>query len=214
MLTRFPIALTALLTLSIHALGQGENDKAEGPSTTPKDLPIELKVVNKATEAYGLNTRGDRVTKYQERIRLGESNGELLAASRVDMELVITNTGSQSIQIWVGGDGTELSLTLRGSGAMLAEERPGTSTGKAPPPEAVSIAPGKSHSMPLTSLSFGPPNQAKRAYLTETGEYRLSATLRTAITPAPKGSVPVKGTKFGEVQLRSAPITFRVVRPS
>jgi hypothetical protein len=205
----------ALLVLSIPARGRAEESTVgDRPSTTPKNLPIELKVVNRAADEYELNTSGDRVPKYQERIRLGESNGWLLAASQVDMELVITNTGPRPLQIWVGGDGTELGLELRGNGAMRAEDRSNSLGGPAAPPEVVSIAPGKSHSVPLTSLNFGPRDRVKRAYITETGVYRLSATLRTAVSPAPKGSVPVKGTKFGEVQLHSAPITFRVVRPS
>lgn len=182
-------------------------------SNEPKGVPIELKIVNLAEEAHELDTRGDLVFQFQESIRRGEKNGQRISPSRVEMAMEIKNTGSTPIQIWVSGDTTLLTLNLEGNGAMTAETKP-SPTKEVIAPETITIAAGKSHQIPLNQLAYGFRNQSNYAYITETGIYKLSATFRTGVSPSPKGANPTKQDKFGEVILKSAPLTFRVVRPS
>ena len=81
------------------------------------------------------------------------------------------------------------------------------------PPKMVTIPAGKSHKIALTSLSHGFRMQAKYTYITEIGDYQLTATFKTAVSPAPSGTRELS-PGFGEVILKSAPIEFYVKRPS
>jgi hypothetical protein len=184
----------------------------EGPSTDPKDVPIELKLINTALEAYDLNTRGDPPYKFQEKLREAIKTGNLPFPTRVEMELEIKNTGSTTIKVLIAGDATLLTLDLKGNGAISVDR-------KLPPPRSVisptqvTLAPGKAHRIPITELTWGLRNEAFYGYITETGLYHLTATFRTAVYPAPQGTKE-RRPGYGEVLLKSAPLTFRVVRPS
>jgi hypothetical protein len=187
-------------------------DDPSAPSTEPKGLPIELKIVNESLEAYDLDSRGVPPYKFQERLREAAKTGELPFPTRVEMQLEIKNTGTSTIKVWVAGDATLLTLDLKGNGAMVFDRRlPRPNSVK--PPVEVTIGPGKSHKIPLTEFAYGLRNQAIYAYITETGLYHLTATFKTAVAPAPGGTKEPKAG-WGEVILKSAPLTFRVVRPS
>jgi hypothetical protein len=212
----FSIVMTFTLLAALFAFScfaQDKKDDLTGPGTDPKGIPIELKIINSALEAYEVNSLGDPYFKYQENIRKAEKSGELLPSTHVEMELEITNKGTEAIQIWVSGDATLLALELKGNGAMTASAKfpPVTSF---IPPEVVKIAPGKSHRIPLTDLCFGFRNKATHAYVTEPGVYRLSASFRTGVYPPPQKATKILQKGFGEVLLRAAPIDFRAVRPS
>ena len=60
------------------------------------------------------------------------------------------------------------------------------------------LAAGKSHTIPISALSYGARGMGNYAYWTEPGEYTLTATFNTALKPAPKGSKEAEGG-FGEV---------------
>ncbi len=204
----------ALIATGIFCEGAPREDaKDEKPaaSTEPKGLPLELKIVSEQ-DAWELDTRGDPPFKFQQKIREGEKSGELLSATRVELQLEIRNTGTRSIRIWVGGDGTLLSFDLKGTGPMTCESRARLAPGVIPP-QVITIPVGKSHKIPVTSLSHGFRNQTKYTYITEIGDYQLSATFKTAVSPAPSGTREVS-SGFGEVILKSAPIEFYVKRPS
>lgn len=191
---------------------EAPKDDPANPSTEPKGVRVELKLVNAALEAYDLNTRGDRPFEFQEKIREAIKTGALPFPTQVEMELEIKNTGTSSLKVWVAGDATVLKLDLQGNGAITVDRKLPPPRGVVPP-TAVTIAPGKSHRIPLTQLAHGARNEAFYTYITETGLYHLSATFRTAVSPAPQGTKEVK-PGYGEVILKSAPISFRVIRPS
>ena len=181
-----------------------------GPSTDPKDLPLELAIINE-TEEYDLDTLGDPSEKYRKRIREAELSGERLPASRVEMQLQITNKGTSAIQIMVEGNAVELSLELTGNEVMSARAK--SPPQGSVPTRIVTIAPGKSYRMPLTDLACGKMNQEVYWYLTDFGHHFLTAKLKTAVLPAPRGTKIVeKG--FGQITLKSARLEFRAVRPS
>lgn len=207
-------ALTAIFAIGSSCLADPKIDpRDEKPraSTEPDDLPIELSLEGDATQ-WELDSRGDPAFKFQENIRIGEKSGRLLSPTRCELDLVIKNKGKTSIKIWIGGDGTLLGLDLKGPGAITLDTKVKPEPGKIPA-EIVTIAPGQLHRIPLTSLSHGRRLEAKFTYISEIGNYRLAATFKTAVSPAPEKSRDV-APGFGEVILKSAPIEFRVRRPS
>jgi hypothetical protein len=119
-------------------------------------------------------------------------------APAVALSLEIKNPTDQAIVISLGGDESQVTFKLTGEGAvtvannvaMTMEFRSGTPT---------TIGPGKSHTIPLTSLAGGSRGIAQMSYFTEAGEYKLSATLTAAC-----------GEK--QVVVTSEPITIKVVK--
>jgi len=202
----------AFALLTCACVTAADDPDPSKPSTEPKDVPLQLSVRNKAQEAYDLDTRGDPIFKYQDKIQASEKTGRYLPASRVEMELEIKNTGTGNLEIWVSGDATEWTYDLKGNGARSLVVKTDPPKGTIAP-KAVVLKPGKSHMMPLDSLAYGFRNETKRAYLTEMGLYELAVTFRTGVWPAPTNSKQLP-RGFGEVQLKSAPLKFRVVRPS
>ena len=201
----------AAVFVALAPFALAARDEKPVASTEPKDVPLELKLVADQAD-WELDSRGDPSFKFQEKIRAGEKSGEPVSATRVNLELEIKNTGKQPLRIWVSGDATLLSLDLTGPGAMTAAAKLTPPTG-VDPPHSVTLAPGKSYKIPLSSLAYGFRLSATHAYITETGDYQLSATFKTGVSPAPPNS---KGLTlgFGEVTLKSAPIAFFVKRPS
>jgi hypothetical protein len=73
----------------------------------------------------------------------------------------------------------------------------------------MTLAPGKTYSMPIKSLQHGFRGVSKSTYWTEPGEYTITASFKTAISPAPKGSKEAeKG--FGNALLVSEPVKVKV----
>lgn len=204
---RFGLICAAVLLSSPIAISiAAEPDAKPGPSTEPKDLPIELTIVSETNEFY-FDGRGEQPAKFQQRIRDMEKYGDPLPATRVQMNLQIKNKGKSTIRIWESGDATLLTLDLKGPDAMTAEaKRKGTGFIS---PTVVSIAPGKTYSIPLTSLTSGFRNETKFAYCGGLGNYQLSASFKTGMSPTPQGAKAL-GNDFGEVVLKSAPYAFRV----
>ena len=101
-------------------------------------------------------------------------------ASKVDLTLRIDNPTDKPITISLGGDESQVTFNLTGEGAvtvdnmvaMTMEFRSGT---------PVTIQPGKSHEIPLTSLAGGSRGIGKMSYFTEAGDFKLSATLIAAM---------------------------------
>lgn len=186
-------------------------DEKSAASTLPQGLPLELRIINEQS-SWELDSRGDRPAQFQEKIREGQKSGALVSATRVELQLEIRNTGTIDVRIWVSGDDTLLTLDLQGTGPMTADSKTRPDS-RVIPPVAVTIPAGKSHTIALTSLAHGFRNQAKNTYITEIGDYQLTATFKTAVSPAPKGSRRL-AADFGEVILKSAPIEFYVKRPS
>jgi hypothetical protein len=195
------------------SMGAAPNEKAAAPSTEPKDVPLELTIINLGRSAYEVHTNGDPPFKYQENIRKAELAGKPLRATPVAMALEIRNTGPTALKIWVGGDATLLTLDLQGNGARSAVANRPRPTG-AVPPVVVEIPAGKSYRMPLKSLASGFRNEAAYAYITEGGLYSLSATFRTSVLPAPPNAKMEQKNGFGEIILKSAPLKIRAVKPS
>jgi hypothetical protein len=81
----------------------------------------------------------------------------------------------------------------------------------------VTLAPGKTWRLPITSLTYGTHGVAKfvswRTCWAQAGEYTLTATYKTAVAPAPKGAKPTRWADFdgGFVTVTTAPVKLKVV---
>jgi len=184
------------------------------PSTEPEGVPLELRIVreNKENKDPIEYHTGDPDHMFRQKVVEAELKGNPLRGTFVELFMEIKNTGPKPLTVYVSGDVTLLTLDLQGKGAMTAEKK------HAPlkdtiPPTAVTILPGKTYIMPLNTLDHGVRNEEKHAYIAKGGNYTLTATFKTGVSPAPKGTrfLP-KG--FGEVILKSPPFKFLAVKPS
>jgi hypothetical protein len=160
---------------------------AEPPAQPSAALKATL---SSASEAYALDPaqQGEAFRKRLSEAK--EKHGKLPTPPAVDMVLSVSNTGDRPITLHIGGDESQVSLELKGEGAvsmetmvmMTMDYRQG---------KPVTLAPGKSFPIPIKSLAYGTRGISHHAYWTEPGEYMLSATL-TAQTPAQEQPVQVK----------------------
>jgi hypothetical protein len=73
----------------------------------------------------------------------------------------------------------------------------------------MTLKPGQSHSIPVAQLRYGLRGGSEYAYWTEPGDYTLTASFNTAISPAPANVKP-QADGFGQVTLTSEPIKIKV----
>ena len=122
--------------------------------------------------------------------------------------LEIKNNSDKPVKVWSKGDPVVVELELKGKGAVTANPKLAF-TREFRGPTAVEIAPGKSLSIPVKSLTSGYRDASKFTYWTAPGEYELVATFKTGMTPPPKDAKENDG--FGVVTLTSAPLKLTVV---
>jgi hypothetical protein len=180
-------------------------------TTEPASATLEAHLVAKQ-DTYTLDRGGKSPDEYARQVRAAANRGEPLPTPRVELTLVLRNTGDKEIKILVGGDGPDVMLDLQGPGAVRVQpnrERPADFR----PPSVVAIAPGKSHVLSLSNFSFGDRGSSDLAYWTKPGDYRLTATYRTSVSPMPKGAQkdPYFSPDFGHVAATSAPIKLTVI---
>ena len=79
--------------------------------------------------------------------------------------------------------------------------------------DVVTIAPGKSHVLMLSDLSFGHRGTSDAAYWTKPGDYTLTATYHTMVSPMPQGALKAPSflPDFGHVSATSATIKLKVI---
>jgi hypothetical protein len=189
----------------------------------PPTAPLEAKLVaNKQT--YTLDLGGKTPGQY------GDAAKAMPPVVEVDLALQLRNTGDKNITIWIaddyrkeesqpGGDYVTLDLDLKGPGAVGALVRQRFTKPMTPPPRTLALAPGQSYTLPITTLNYGTHGvatfQAYRCCWTQPGQYTLTATFKTAVAPAPRGSKetrPWAGFKGGGfVTVTSAPVKLTVV---
>ena len=187
--------LSALLALSLCAAG-----RAQDPSKS--DLPLRLRLVNKG-ETYKAPADLKKV------LADAKTSGNYPEALAVNLVLEVTNHSDKAVEFYVSGTPVTYDLQLKGPGAVSG--RPRIAFPKIYIlPRPVTLAPGKTHKIPITRLQYGLRNMAERAYWTEPGEYTLVARFNTSIKPAPKGAKVVDKNGFGRVTLVSEPLKIKV----
>ena len=201
------------------------------PAPKAKDEPREVKAkidppgaplegtLDVRTDTYTLDRLGQTAAQYAQTVK------EQPPVVEVDLVLVLKNTSNKEITIWTagdyrveerkdGGDYVRLQLDLKGPGVVskvvaARETRPRT-----PPPQRRTLVPGQTWSLPITTLNFGTRGwasfEASRTCWTEPSEYTLTASFKTAVSPAPPGS---KQTLFegGYVTITTAPVKLKVI---
>ena len=161
-------------------------------------VPIELHLVAKQSTCT-LDFNGQTEADYTARIEPKQPQDKpplrqpkLPPAPKVSLEIELKNTGKETVQIWTDGDPTRLDLALQGPGAVSVTAQQ-MFTMEYRIPKSITLAPGKSWTMPINELSYGQRGIEKRAYWTKPGHYTLAATFSTAISPAPGGCPEDRG---------------------
>ncbi|HEY1858707.1 MAG TPA: hypothetical protein VGG61_00020 [Gemmataceae bacterium] len=174
----------------------------------PPGAHVEAKLTAKKT-TYVLDLGGKSSEEFKKAIAAGAASGDYPEPSQVDLTLELVNTSDKDVRIRVGGTTTVINLELMGKGAVSVPLKNRATNKLAIAPKVVTIAPGKSTSVPITSLAYGFKNATDVAYWTEAGEYSLTASYKTWISPAPKDAKDA-GDGFCAVTLISAPIKLTV----
>jgi len=177
------------------------------------NVPISAKLVTKK-DTYKLDLAGKSADDFKKLLKDNEGqSAKLPKAPVVDLVLEFTNTSDKELQLSISGDSTTLNLELKGPGAVsVTAEMMFTADLK--PNKAVTLAAGKSYSLPITSLVYGFRGVAQAAYWTEAGEYTITASFKTGISPAPKGSAKDPNyTDFGSVTIKAEPVKIKVEAP-
>jgi hypothetical protein len=199
------------VTIATAAAGVGAADDqkpADKPKADPPTTPLELSISGKTT-TYALDTGGLSAADYGKKIEdAAKTGGKMPAPPAVDLVVEIKNTSDKPVMVWVKGDPVVLELALAGKGAVNSAPKLAL-TREFRTPEAVEIAPGKPHQIPVKSLVSGFRGVSTYAYWTAPGEYDLVAKLKTGVSPAPKGAKEGMDG-FGMVTLTSAPLRIKV----
>ncbi|MGL6097981.1 MAG: hypothetical protein ACRC7O_19535, partial [Fimbriiglobus sp.] len=157
------------------------------PESSPKGVPLKLAITGKDA-TYPLDLGGKSPAEFRELLKQDKPGRKPLPpAPKVALTVTLTNTSTKPLSVWVSGDPVVLELKLTGDGAENVDALVAM-TREFRFPKAVEIAPGESHSFPITSLSSGMRGMTKRSFWTTAGEHKLTASLRTGVSPAPKGS--------------------------
>src|SRR5262245_44599214 len=199
------ILCLAALALPLIVMADENKEKSK---TEPKDAPLQaILKANKAT--YKLDPTGKSAEEVSKQIKDADQPEHYPPAPDVDLTLELRNTGDKEIQIWIGGDTTRLGLHLKGKNAINTEIKGQAVTQEIRQPQAITLGPGKSHKIEIKKLSYGHRGASHRSFWLEPGEYTLTATYLTGLSPAPKGSEDL-GDGFGRVTVTSAAVKLKV----
>ncbi len=197
------------MSLMMLAVAGGSGRGAPVPKLRPKEGegPVAARLVaRKAT--YTLDRGGLTADEYAAAIKEGARTDKLPPVPQVDLLLELTNTGDRDVQLWVTGDPVMLTLNLKGPGAVSIEPLRAF-TDEFRVPTALTLPPGKTHTIAIKSLHYGLRGLAQQAYWTKPGEYTLGAVLQTGISPPPAGAKEVE-ENFARVRITADPIKLTV----
>ena len=190
-----------ILPLALFAgFAPADDKKPDAPKPDPETTPLELRITGKTTK-FTLDTGGLSSADYAKQVEAAGKTGRPTPTAVIDLAVEIKNTSDKPVQVWTTGDPVVLTLTLKGKGALNLDPRLAF-TQEFRIPKDVEIEAGKTHAIPLKSLTSGFRGRAHFSYWTEPGEHELVATLRTGVSPAPKGAKEAMDG-FGRVTLTS-----------
>src|SRR5262249_3463741 len=130
--------------------------KAKG-KTDPPGVPLEVRLVAKK-DTYTLDLGGKTPEEFRKLLK-----DRPLPAPAVDLELEFRNSGDEDLKFLVGGNNPDIPLLLKldGPGAVNIDLPPNNrSKSESQPPTQVTLAPGKTHTLPIKSLM--PSNLARK----------------------------------------------------
>jgi hypothetical protein len=190
------------------ALQKDNPPNAKG-KTEPAGVPLEARLVAKQ-DTYSLDLGGKTAEEFRKLLK----DGQRPAPPQVDLVLEFHNTGDKEIKFLVGGTNPDIPLLLQldGEGSMNFTLPSLASAMVSRPPEQITLAPGKSYEMPIKNLrtnNLG--REGSASYWTAPGEYNLSATYQTAVSPLPKDAKESPTAKgFGMVTVTSNKVQIKV----
>jgi hypothetical protein len=165
--------------------------------------PVALSIVAK-TDKYKFDAGGKTPAEFKKELdaiaeqQKGGKLGRPPKPPAVDLVLVLTNTSKEDATIYVGGDANAYTFELTGGDGSVALGSALPFTADFKLPKAVTVAPGKTHEIPVKQLSDGLRGMARNVYWTGPGEYKLTAKYTLATKDGQKGaelkSEPVKIT--------------------
>jgi hypothetical protein len=179
----------------------------EAKKDKPANLPVKAKLVAKTT-TYKLDLDGMTPERFREALKEAEKTDKYPKVPAIDLVLELANISDKEVQIWISGDPVRLMLELKGKGAVTVKPMR-VFTREFRVPRALTLAPGKTHTIEIKSLQFGERGVSEQAYWTEAGQYTLTASFVTALSPPPPDSKDVQDG-FGPVTLTSKPIKIKV----
>jgi hypothetical protein len=189
--------LLAAATLAVVTFSAPAQDKQP-------ESPIQLKLIAK-TATYKFDGGGKTPAEYKAYLedvakKLGAgAKVEPPKALAVDLVLELRNTSKEEQTIHVGGDVNVYTFGLGGGAGVVTMPNPVRFTTELRLPKAVTLAPGKSHEIPVKQLSDGLRGAARLIFWTGPGEYKLAATYQLATNDGKKAA-----------ELTSAPVTITV----
>jgi hypothetical protein len=104
-------------------------------------------------------------------------DGELPPPTAVPLALVLRNTGARPLVVQVGDAATDLALEVRGRG-VIRLRAPGVAGPESLQLRTLRLAPGEQGVFRIERLIAGAPGRWEYLYLTEPGDYVLTARLR------------------------------------
>jgi hypothetical protein len=184
---------------------KGQKDEAK---SEPPGAHVEAKLIAKKT-TYVLDRGGKSAEQFKKAIADAAATGDYPDPPQVELVLELVNTSDKEVKIKVGGTTNVIALELKGKGALSVPLKNRATNKLAIAPKVVTLAAGKSTTLPISGLAYGFKNSTDAAYWTEAGEYTLAASYKTWMSPAPKDAKDA-GDGYGAVTLISAPIKLTV----
>jgi hypothetical protein len=194
--------LAALLFAATLAVAADKPKAPEPGKAVPDTTPLEATI--EGTMKYTLTADA----KSEADLKKAFAVDQVPPAPKVDLKLVVKNTSKDTIQVWNAGDSVKVTLSLTGKGAVSHTPRLAFTT-DFKLPKAVKVEAGKSVEFPIKALVGGFRGGSEYSYWTAAGEYELTATLSTGVSPAPKGA-DAADDGFGVVQVASKAVKITV----
>jgi hypothetical protein len=171
--------------------------------TDPPGVPLAALLTTKPA-SYTLDLGGKTADEVRKQIEAGDYP----PSPTVDLNLELRNTGDKDLLIRMGGTTTIIDLDLKGPAAVTTALKGRATTHLAVAPKTITLAPGKSQSVAINSLSFGF-KDTHAAYWLAPGKYTLTASYKTTVSPAPAKAVAAD-EGFGAATITSAPLILTV----
>jgi hypothetical protein len=139
-------------------------------------LPAQIR--DKATEAVAIVPLAARNGEaFREDLKQAQRGDKLPLPPEVALELVLVNAGKRAVEVRLGDAGSELSLDVPGE-AVVRVTAPKAELPAALRPQTLQLEEGQRHVIHIDRLVAGSPGKLEYIYLTEPGEYKLTARLR------------------------------------
>jgi hypothetical protein len=165
--------------------------------------------MKKVTLAF--EPKGQTPAEFRRHLRAAAGTDRLPAPLPLDLQVTLRNTTGHDLLVWPGSP-TEVTLEVRGPGAVTVEA-PGPVSGASEP---VTLAPGASHTFTFDRFAYHSDGMNRQVYLTEPGDYTVTARVRAAVSPPPRDVRAFRdtaGRSLGYVTLASQPFPIQVEPP-